>query len=206
MSGVDVAIEQAVKDACSAQDFALATARAFEAYGPEILSFLIARLRSESDAEEAFSMFAEDLWKAMPAFAFRCSARGYLYTLARNAANRYALSPHKRAARNLPLSAHASVSALLDRSRSATQAHQRTDVKDRIRALRDQLDEDDQLLLILHIDRNLPWREVAMVMHEQGPQLEAELLERECARLRKRFERVKGELKALAQKEGLLKR
>jgi RNA polymerase sigma-70 factor (ECF subfamily) len=206
MSGVDANAEQVIKDACSAKDFEVATTRAFEAYGSEILTFLIARLRSESDGEEAFSMFAEDLWKAMPGFGFRCSARGYLYTLARNAANRHATAPHKRAARNLPVSAHASLSALVDRTRSATQAYRRTDVKDRVRALRERLPEDDQTLLILHIDRALPWREIAMVVHELGENLDGEPLERECARLRKRFERVKAELKAMAEKEGLLKR
>jgi len=206
MSGIDAAAEQAIEDACRAKDFEFAATRAFEAYGAEILSFLIARLHSAGDGEEAFSMFAEDLWKALPTFAFRCSARGYMYTLARNAANRYATSPHKRAGRNLPVSAHASLSALVERTRSATHAYKRTAVKDKVRALRERLPEDDQTLLILHIDRALPWREIAMVLHTQGAALQGESLERECARLRKRFERVKAELKAMAEKEGLLKR
>lgn len=97
------------------------------------------------------------------------------------------------------------MSALIDRARSATQMHQRTDVKDKIRALRERLPQEDQTLLILFVDRNLPWREIAMVVHEQGEQLDDAALDREAARLRKRFERVKSELKALAIAEGLLK-
>jgi hypothetical protein len=61
------------------------------------------------------------------------------------------------------------------------------------------------MLLILHVDRALPWREIAMIVHEQSESLDGEALDRECARLRRRFERVKAELKALAEREGLLK-
>ncbi len=205
MSEPTTIAEGAIRVAWEAQDFQAAATLALEAYGQEILSFLTARMRSVSDAEEAFSMFAEDVWKGLPGFGFRCSMRGWLYALARNAANRYATSPQRRAGRNVPLSRDGAVSALIDRARSATQMHQRTDVKDKIRALRERLPQEDQTLLILFVDRNLPWREIAMVVHEQGEQLDDAALDREAARLRKRFERVKSELKALAIAEGLLK-
>jgi RNA polymerase sigma-70 factor (ECF subfamily) len=206
VKGQDAAAEEAIHEACQRRDFGLATARSFEAYGSEILSYLIARLRSQSDGEEAFSMFAEDLCQALPAFEFRCSVRGYLYTLARNAGNRYASAPQNRRERNLPVSAHASLSAVVERARSETAAHKRTEVRDRVRLLRERLPEEDQTLLILHVDRALPWNDIAMVMHESGTALSGEALARESARLRKRFERVKAELKALALEEGLIKR
>lgn len=206
MKGLDLAAESAIREACEARDFGLATTRAFETYGSEILSFLIARLRSQGDGEEAFSMFAEDLCQALPAFEFRCSVRGYLYTLARNAGNRYASAPHNRRERNLPVSAHASLSAVVERARSVTAPHKRTEVRDKVRALRERLSEEDQTLVILHIDRALPWNDIAVVMHESGTALTAEALARESARLRKRFERVKAELKSMAIEEGLLTR
>jgi DNA-directed RNA polymerase specialized sigma24 family protein len=80
--------EPSIRAAWDAQDFQSAATRALEAYGQEILSFLIARLRAASDGEEAFSIFAEDFWKGLPGFGSRCSVRGWMYTLARNAANR----------------------------------------------------------------------------------------------------------------------
>lgn len=206
MKGLDAAAEEAIRAAWTQGDYGAATARAFEAYGSEILSFLIARLRSRSDGEEAFSMFAEDLCQALPAFEFRCSVRGYLYTLARNAGNRYASAPHSRRERNLPESASASVSALVHQSRSETAAHRRTEVRDKLRELRERLPEQDQTLLILHVDRALPWNDIAVVLHESGTALTGEALARESARLRKRFERVKAELKALAIETGLLER
>jgi RNA polymerase sigma-70 factor, ECF subfamily len=206
VKGLDPAAETAIREACEGRDFGLATARAFEAYGSEVLSFLIARLRSQSDGEEAFSMFAEDLCQALPAFEFRCSVRGYLYTLARNAGNRYASAPQNRRERNLPVSAHASLSAVVERARSETAVHKRTEVRDKVRALRERLSEEDQTLLILHVDRALPWNDIAMVMQDVSTELTGEALSRESARLRKRFERVKSELKALALAEGLIAR
>lgn len=196
--------EMAIRKACELGDSGLACTRALEAYGPEILSFLAARLRTPSDADEAFSLFAEDLWKGLPGFRAECSVRGWMYTLARNAANRYVSSPHKRPERNVPISDLGPISALVERVRSTTTVYKRTDTKDRVRALRDQLAPEDQTLLILHVDRALPWREIAMVMHEDGEHLDREALDRESARLRKRFERVKAELKQLAIDAGLL--
>jgi len=196
--------EERVRAACDAHDYRGACTLALDAYGSELLAFLCARLRAQSDGEEAFSIFTEDLWKALPTFTFRCSVRGYMYTLARNAANRYAVAPHNRQGRHLPVTGHDLTSVLVHRVRSATHAYQKTEIKERVRALREQLSDEDQLLLILFIDRALPWREIAMVMHARGDELEAEELERETARLRKRFSRVKSELRELAANEGLI--
>ncbi|MEY4512026.1 MAG: hypothetical protein RLZZ450_4148 [Pseudomonadota bacterium] len=197
-------VEQQIRDAATGGNHQSAAALAFEAFGAEILSFLSARLRSQSSGEEVLSMFAEDLWAGITRFEFRCSVRGWLYVLARNAANRYAVSPPNRAARHVALSSEGVASALIERERTATQSHLRTDVKDSVRALRESLDVEDQTLLILHIDRGLPWRELAMVMHQDGESLDDQQLSREAARLRKRFERVKAELRELAVKTGLV--
>ena len=205
MNEFNAEVEEVVRSAVRANELEVAATRALEAYGKEILSFLVARLRSRSDGEEAFSMFAEDFWNGLPGFGFRCSVRGWMYTVARNAANRHASSPQLRPARNLTISGKESLSQMIDRVRSATAVHLRTDVKAKVRALRERLDPEDQTLLILHVDRGLSWRELAMVMHEDGERLEGKALDREMARLRKRFERVKAELKELATKEGLIR-
>jgi RNA polymerase sigma-70 factor (ECF subfamily) len=198
-------IDELVRSALAASDAQRAATVALDAYGSEILSFLGARLRSQSDGAEAFSMFAEDFWRGLPRFAFRCNLRTWMYTIARNAANRYAVSPQHKRGRNLTLTGNAPLSQLIEQARSATAIHMRTDVKDRMRALREQLDVEDQTLLILHIDRALPWRDLALVMQGEGEPLEGEALDREAARLRKRFERVKAQLKELAIQDGLVK-
>ena len=205
MTDTSTQSEQTIRSAWDAGQLEASATATLEAYGDEILSFLVSRMRSPSDAQEAFSMFAEDLWAGLPKFAWRCSMRTWAYTLARNAATRYAASPQRQAARNLTLSRPGRLSEMVERVRSATQIYQKTEVKDRFRALREQLDPEDQMLLVLRVDRNLAWRDLAIAMGGDAD-LDDDALDREAARLRKAFERVKGELKRMAEREGLLKR
>jgi len=148
-------------------------------------------------------MFAEDMWTGLPSFGWRCSVRTWLYTLARNAAARYATAPQRRVARNLPVSGLEDVSALADRIRSATHVYQQTDVKDRFRQLRERLSDEDQMLLVLRVDRGMAWRDLALAMRGDVD-LDDAAIDKEAARLRKAFERMKRELRRLAEREGLL--
>jgi RNA polymerase sigma-70 factor, ECF subfamily len=174
------------------------------AYGDEILSFIHSRLRDRVDSDEAFAMFAEDLWNGLPSFGWRSSARTWAYTLARNATIRYASKGDRRAARNVPLSCPGAVAALVERVRETTECYKRTAVKDQFRAIREQLDLEDQTLLILRVDRNMTWRELAQTL-SGAVDLDEAALDRESARLRKAFERIKRELKRLSEEQGLLK-
>lgn len=204
MSEVAQDTEQSVREAFDRGDFEAAATLALERYGAEILSFLAVRLRSSSDAHEAFSIFAEDFWVGLPGFGWRSSLRTWAYMVARNAATRYMTAPDRRPARNLTLSAPGRVSQCIEHARSATQLHQQTAVKDRMRALRERLDPDDQVLLVLRVDRGMAWRDLAITL--TGNDLDEAALDREASRLRKAFERVKSELKEMARREGLLKR
>jgi RNA polymerase sigma-70 factor (ECF subfamily) len=204
MNDQPTAHEQRIHEAWTAGRLEDAATIALETYGGEILSFLHARWRSPTDAHEVFSTFAEDLWLGLPRFAWRCSMRTWLYTLARNAAARYAGAPQRHASRNLTLSRPSRLSELVERVRSATHDYQKTVVKDRFRALREQLPDDDQMLLVLRVDRGMSWRELAITM-AGDVDLDDETVERESVRLRKAFERLKGELKRMAQREGLFK-
>lgn len=196
--------EQAIQAAFRVQDFRAAATLAVENYGAEVCGFLAARLRNPADVGDVFSMFCEDLWSALPNFRWQCSIRGYCYTLARNAANRYSVAPCNRADRRAAFADDEQLSCLIERTRSQTAAHLRTEVKSRMRTLREQLPEDDQTLLILRVERMLPWRELAIVMSENGEPLDASALDQASARMRKRFQLVKDKLKELARLDGLL--
>jgi RNA polymerase sigma-70 factor (ECF subfamily) len=198
-------VEQGIRAAIAAQDFQTAATQALEAYGREIISFLFARLRNSNDAQDAFSIFVEDFWRSLPSFGFRCSMRVWMYTLARNAGIRHGKAAYRKRELNLSSVLRDSVSALIDHARTETQVHLRTAARDKLRAFREQLDPDDRMLLTLHVDRALPWRDVAMVLLPDGERLESRVLDREATRLRKRFERVKAELRVLAKREGLVR-
>ena len=60
---------------------------------------------------------------------------------------------------------------------------------------------DEQLLLILRVDKNLPWDEVALVLAaEHG----GDDVARGAVRARKRFQLVKDKLRRMAEEAGLL--
>jgi RNA polymerase sigma-70 factor (ECF subfamily) len=163
-------------------------------------------MRSDDHGQEAFAMFTEDLWSGLPSFGWRCSMRCWVYVLARNAVKRFAAAPARQRERNLPLSQHQSQLAQHETGRPKTAPHQDTSIKDRMRALRDRLSQEEQMLLVLHVDRRLTWPEIALVLHDAGGILDQAEQAREAARLRKRFERLKVELRRLAVEDGLLRR
>ena len=176
-----------------------------ELYGDEVFGFLATRMRSITDAREVFSIFTEDFWRGLPMFQWRASMRGWVYTLARNAANRYKGAAHNRPERNLTFTKHAPVSRIVQEisSSNRTPLHLRTEVKTRMRALRERLSEEDQILLMLRVDRGLEWRDLALVV-EGGEPPQGPALEQASARVRKRFQLLKAKLRQLAEEDGLI--
>jgi len=206
--GERAAREAEIKEACERGEHEQAVTLLLQTYAEELLSFLIARLGDCSHGEDAFALLAEELWVSLPKFEFRSSVRTWAYAVARHVAARYARAPVRRKDRNLTLSQHAQLSQLAAQLRSCTQAYRQTDVKNQVCTLREKLDPDDQMLLILRVDRELDWRDLAIVMSagEGSAAVDPsdQALDREAARLRKRFERVKADLKRLAKESGLL--
>jgi len=196
--------ESAIRVAFDAGDHEGATTAALEAYGAEILRWLVDRLRAETAGGDAFSLFAEDLWKSWKSFQWRCSARAWCYTLARNAANRYAVAAQRDGKRQVPLSRADAVQRAAAQIRTATLPHLRTEVKDRFRELRRQLSEEDQTILVLRVDRGLSWNEIAQVTLGGDEVDDPEALNREAARLRKRLQHLKDRIRRLAEEAGLV--
>jgi RNA polymerase sigma-70 factor (ECF subfamily) len=71
-----------------------------------------------------------------------------------------------------------------------------------VRRLREELDPDEQTLLVLRIDRDMAWDEIAEVIH--GPGADPRERTRQTASLRKRFERTKDRLRALVEQDPTL--
>ena len=193
--------EENIRAQCERGAWKEAATEAVSAYGGELLGFLAAVLRDETAAGDVFSQLCEDLWRGLPGFGWRSSFRTWAYTLARNAAMRYRRAPERWRQQQVP---SYELGQVAHQVRTETVQYLRSEVKDQVRRLRDSLDPDDQALLILRVDRGLPWDEVAEVMADEGaPQTSAEK-SRRAAALRKRFERVKEQLKQLAREQGLL--
>jgi len=191
-------IESQIRKAWDARDFAGATTVALRNYGPEVLGFLVALHKSYDVAEDAFSLFAERLWHGMERFEWRCSVRTWSYLLARNAATdlRRGEGRHER------LRVRPSEDRVLEVAanvRTATMSLLRTETRSAFARLRDELPDEDGTLLVLRVDRELEWRDIARVFGT-----DESMLDREAARLRKRFQLVKASLRALGKARGLV--
>jgi RNA polymerase sigma-70 factor (ECF subfamily) len=180
--------------------FERAATRALERYGEELYGFLVNLVGNESDALEVYSQVGEDLWNGLPSFGQRCSIRTWLYVLAHHAAARFRRSPWNRAARR---AGDSRLDDVIARTRSRTQPWLRTDVKDGFAALRESLELEDRTLLILRVDRDLSWKDVARVTLDDDSPDEA-ALRREVNRLSKRFQLLKEELRRRARETGLI--
>jgi RNA polymerase sigma-70 factor (ECF subfamily) len=182
-----------------------AAATAIRGYGPEIFGFLVALHRHEEDAAEVFSRFTESLWRGLPGFEWQCSFRTWAYTIARNASVTYRRETRRRAKVHVPLAGQPELSAIEQKVRSETVSYLRTQRKTRVAALRESLPAEDQMLLVLRVDKQLAWNDLARVMHaDDGPPLTEENMKREAARLRKRFQLVKDRLYELGRRDGLI--
>src|SRR5215471_10069767 len=180
-------LEAAIRERFEAGDYPKAVTLLVEGYGREVLGFLVLRLRDPEIAAEVFSVFTEDLWRTFPSFGFRCSARVWAYTLARHAASRHLKALGRDRRRHLALSDVEGLSALEHKIRTETLAILKSEVKDRMAALREKLSPEDQALLLLRINRNLDFRDIAHVFLYSGDALDGQTVDREAARLRKRF-------------------
>ncbi len=195
-----LANEQGVRDALERGDSKAATTLALELYGSEIFGFVRATAKA-ADADVAYAVFAEDVWRGIGGFEGRSSLRVWAYTVARRAVIRTQRERHRR--RELLCDDLAWLGDVTERARSVTPQHLRSEVKRRVRKLRERLPREDQELLILRVDRGLSFKELAEIL-EPDDVATGDARARAAARLRKRFESVKNKLRRLAREDGLL--
>ena len=176
-----------------AGDFKGAATCAMQAYGPQVLGYLMVILKQEDDARDVFSQFAEDLWRGLPRFRRECSFRAWAFKLAWHAASRFHRDPYRQRGRRLVTSDASRLAASVAHDSSFRPGGR----SERMKKLREALDPEEQTLLILRLDKELPWEEVAHVFSGRGEPVAS-------AALRKRFERLKDKLSRLAKDQGLI--
>lgn len=190
-----------VRDAIAAGRTAEAVAMALETHGSAVFGYLVERLRTAHRAHEVYSQFQEDLVRGLATFEGRCALKTWLFAVARRALARNQRDEGRRrrrergwdAAQEPPVS-----------RRDDTPPFRRTTMKDRIRVLRRDLDDDEQLLLYLRIDQQMPWLEVAIAVAPDEALESEDARKRVAARLRRRFADLTAKLRRMAEAEGLL--
>jgi RNA polymerase sigma-70 factor (ECF subfamily) len=160
--------------------------------GPAILRYLRALLRDEDLASDAFSLTIEWIWRGVPSFRQDSSVRTWTFGIAWNAARRLREDPWFWRRQTMQSSTASRLAAELHT------ATQKTEQKgERLAELRRELNADEQNLLVLRIDQNLDWRDIADILAAGGEKVSD-------VALRKRFERTKSRIAKLARKRGLV--
>jgi RNA polymerase sigma-70 factor (ECF subfamily) len=187
--------EERVQERLSAGDHRGAASEAIRGFGPKVLGYLRSILRDDEDAADAFSHFAEDLWRGIPGFRGESSFKTWAYKLAWCAAMHVRSDAFRRLGRRLETG---------EASRLAAEVRTKSVVRDEtqrlsLERLREALSAEEQTLLFLRLDQQLDWNEVAEVLSAGGTAVEP-------TALRKRYERLKERLARLAREQGLTDR
>jgi RNA polymerase sigma-70 factor, ECF subfamily len=189
----EIPVETRVRELVAAGDLDTAATEAIRGLGPQVLRYLRSLLREESAATEAFSQFAENLWKGLPGFRGDASLRTWAFRLAFHAALNLREEAWRRRGRRL---ATGEASKIADevRTKTVVRVERQRQALDK---LRESLSDEDRSLLVLRIDQALSWAEIADVLSAEGRRVEA-------ATVTKRFERVKERLAKMAKEQGLV--
>ena len=197
------AVEERIRAEFDSGNFDGAATRFIQRFGGEILGYIVGRMGNAAAGADVFSSFTEDFWSGLPNFKWRTSIRGWAYTLARNVCYRH-LTAARHQARYIHLGCGSGFQLEAAKLRSATLKHLRTEMKSKMREIRERLPQDDQTLLILRVDQKLSWDELAVILSGEGDDMSDVDKKRWSAKLRKRFQSIKERLRAMAVSEGLL--
>jgi RNA polymerase sigma-70 factor (ECF subfamily) len=196
-------LEDAVRAHCDAGDYDTAATLVVRGYGPELLGFLVG-VHASIDANDAFAELCEVLWRNLHAFAWQSTLRTWAYGVARNVSRTLRRDAARRRRRENPVGESA-LDEIVRSVRTETLPYLKTQQRTRLQALRDELPEQDRMLLILRVDRRLEWNEIVRVLAEtdEAALQDNAFVRREASRLRKRFQTLKNRLRAAAS-EGLV--
>jgi RNA polymerase sigma-70 factor (ECF subfamily) len=164
-----------------------------QTHGPAVLRYLRALLRDEGAVDDAFSLFGEWVWRGIANYRGEAALRSWALGVAWNSAQRVRDEAWRKHKARLSTGF---ASRLVAKIRTTTPGtlERRAESLDRLRG---ELAQEDQNLLVLRLDQELAWEEIAVVLSGGGPPVKP-------AALRKRFERLKERMAKRARDQGLL--
>jgi RNA polymerase sigma-70 factor (ECF subfamily) len=186
-------IETHVRELVGSSELDAAATTAIRGFGPQILRYLRAMLRDEDLAADAFSQWAENLWKGLAGYRGDASLRTWAFRLAHHAALNLRQEAWRRHGRRLQ-TGEASRIADAVRTKTAVRVERQRQL---FHQLREALTPEELSLLELRVEQGLSWAEIAAVVSEPDQRVEP-------ATLMKRFERIKTRLAKLAREQGLI--
>jgi RNA polymerase sigma-70 factor, ECF subfamily len=197
----DETLDDRVRALLAAGDAAGAVTEALRVLGPDVLGFLYGVLRNDADADEVFAVVSERLWRSLASFQWRCSLRTWSHVIAGHEIERFHRGARRHVQGRVPISQLAEVIAAV---RTETRSGERAARQDALARLREELSEEERALLVLRVDRELPWDEIALTLSEDPEHCPDEERQRLSRCLRKRFQKLKERLADRARRDGLL--
>jgi RNA polymerase sigma-70 factor (ECF subfamily) len=165
---------------------------AIRALGPPVLRYLRAILRDEDDTKDAFSHWAESMWRGLPGFHWKSSLQTWAYRHAYHAALGLRDEAWRRHGRRFETGEASRIAATIRTATGVRVERQRAI----LRQLREALTLEEQTLLDLRIDQGLTWEAIAEVLGREGDRPDA-------GTVAKRFERLKARLGEMLKREGV---
>lgn len=165
-----------------------ATVEVVRTYGDEIRRFVAGSLDDRDLASDTFARWSEAIWRALGQFRGDSSVRTWCYTIAR----RELAHAYRRRAREQRRQVN--VSTMIEvpvAVRSETERFLRTDVRSRLHERCRGLPPEDRELLALRVDQKMSWLDIGAILDP-----EATDRRRVAARIRKRYERLKDQLRS----------
>lgn len=184
--------DRAILSLISAGSRAEAARLAMQTYGPEVERYLQSVLGRGEDAREAYSQFAENVWRGLSRYRGEGTFRAWAFRIAWNAASDLRKSPWRRRA-------HFALGELAEMAAEGqTCTHEWVERRRRdLAALRECLTLEERALAALRVDQGLSWEDCAAVLSANGQAVSVNTLA-------KRYERMKEKLGRLARERGLV--
>lgn len=182
-------IEAEALAALDRSDHRAAAAAVIRGYGPKVLGYLAQVLPVDADAADAFSLWAEQVWRGISSFERRSAVKTWAFKAGWSAAMRVRDDAWRRLGRRLETG---EASRLADDVRTHTVVRREAQAA-HLEKLRAELSPEDQTLLVLRLDQRMSWEGVADVLSQERAV--------EPAALRKRYERIKARLAQLVRTE-----
>ena len=167
---------------CERANFAHATRLILRQYANEVRAFLRSRTRTRVSMEEVYSVFSEDVFRGLPRFRFQGRVRSWLYVVARNALARHSKINRRWRTRHLS----AELDELAPEARRSLSA--RSGDLAQLEQLMGGLDAADRRLVEQRLVLSMAWRDIAIEQLRQRRTATNSEIDRESARLRKRFQ------------------
>lgn len=189
--------DEEIRACCQRQDAKTATLCALRHHGRELLAFLYGVLGDDA-AEDANQELWAAIFSSILSFQGQSRFRTWAYVIAWRICGAFLRDRDRRRLLE-PLSAVPELLSDEAQLRVRCLTGMRATLESAVGRIRQRLAPEERMLLILRVDQELSWREIASILLPDGSQIE-----QEEQRLRQRFVRIKNKIRQEACKIGLM--